>query len=108
MGPGYVVAAVFETAGLIGLTVAASVMRAERQARVAELRSFLRSGQAALSASGSIVPTRWGWAAPRVIDVPVVTHRRDAGQPLDSAARSALTRAIRKPAPDTIAAITAG
>ena len=50
MGPGYVVAAVLETSGLIGLVVGGFVLRAERQARVADLRDFLRSGQSSLSA----------------------------------------------------------
>ncbi|MCJ2124114.1 hypothetical protein [Methylobacterium sp. J-077] len=112
MGPGYVVAAVFETSGLIGLVVAGFAIRAERQARASGLRDFLRSGQISLSASGLISPSRWRGATPRVVDVPVVAHRRGASHRRDSAARSALGRAIGqssiRTAPRRMAPINAG
>ncbi|SFM69697.1 hypothetical protein [Methylobacterium pseudosasicola] len=112
MGPGYVVAAVFETSGLIGLVVGGLVLRAERQARVADLRDFLRSGQSALSASGLASPSRWRGGASRVVNVPVGAHRRGAGQSRESVARSALGRAIGqsniRTAPRRMAPINAG
>ncbi|MDP4003457.1 hypothetical protein [Methylobacterium sp. NEAU K] len=112
MGPGYVVAAFLEAAGLIGLVVAAVVMRTEHRAKAAELRSFLRSGQMPLPASGSASASRWGQAAPRIIDIPVVPHRRDGAQGHDSAARSALGRAIargdRRSRPGLTTPISAG
>ena len=94
MASGYVVAALLETAGLIGLVIAAFKIRAERQAKAAELRSFLRSGQMPSSvpaASG----VHWGAAAGRHdIAVPFAPDRSRAAGTRPSNARSALSRAV--------------
>lgn len=108
MGPGYVVAALLEVAGLSGLVVAAFVMHTERKARVAELRTVLRSGPSSVAAIGAALQGRWWLIAPRVVDVPVVTHRREAGERGESAARSALSRAIARPACAVAVSVSAG
>lgn len=99
MGPGYVVAALLEGAGLSGLVVAAFVMRTERMARVAELRTVLRTGQSSTAVVKPAVPRRWRMGAPRIVSVPVVMQPRGATRPRESAARSALGRAFVQAAP---------
>ncbi len=94
MASGYVVAAFLETAGLIGLVIAAFKMRTERLAKVNELRSFLHSGQTSVSAPDLSGPRRRAGLGQRVIDVPFIPGRH-AAQPLQaSPARSALERAV--------------
>lgn len=96
MGPGYVVAALLEVAGLSGIVLASFVMRTERRARVAELRSFLLSGQISVTSPAPVVQNRWFSPASRVVNIPVAPKGRDDGRPRDSAARSALTRAFAR------------
>lgn len=112
MASGYVVAALLETAGLIGLVIAAIRMRAERQARAAELRGFLRSGQSSSSHLGVAEPRRTALSGSGLSAIPVVPSRGQARPQRDSAARSALGRAIirtaQRASPDLAAPISAG
>ncbi|MEE7504273.1 hypothetical protein ACLBXO_19635 [Methylobacterium sp. C33D] len=92
MAAGYVVAAFLEAAGLVGLAIALLRMRTERRARVAELRSFLRSGQIpTFDLAGTRRPAD---AAARAIAVPYTATRGDASAAKPSAARAALGRAF--------------
>ena len=106
MGPGYVVAALLEGAGLSGLVLAAVMIRTERKTRVAELRNVLRSGQSAVAAAGPALQNRWRVSAPRVVNVPVVTANRGAGRLHESAARSALGRAFARTNPPAARALS--
>lgn len=110
MASGYVVAAILEAAGLIGLVIALVNIQTERRARAAELRGFLRSGQTsgpASDATGPRWPMRFG---ARVVVLPVapggMTPRHE------SAARAALGRAILRSGqqvrPDFAAPVSAG
>jgi hypothetical protein len=95
MAPGYVVAAFLEAAGVIGLVVALLKMRTERQSKVADLRSYLRSGlipSAALDLSGSRLRADH---ASRGLAIPFAPERSGA-QSQPSAAREALGRAIAR------------
>jgi hypothetical protein len=96
MGPGYVVAVLLEVAGLSGIVVAAFAMRTERKARVAELRSFLLSGQTSVAVPTPVAQNRWFSPTPRVVNVPVATQQRRDGRPQETAARSALGRAFAR------------
>ena len=93
------VAALLEGAGLCGLVVAAFVMRRERLARVAELRTVLRSGQSPVAVVSPAVRSRWRLGAPRIVSVPVIVPPRGATGPRGSAARSALGRAFVQTGP---------
>jgi hypothetical protein len=112
MASGYVVAALLEAAGLIGLVIATLTMRAERRAKAAELRGFLRSGQA--STTGVTVPEARRHATPgtRFVLLAVPPRSGTAMPHQASAARSALGRAIvggaRRIQPDLTASISAG
>jgi hypothetical protein len=112
MASGYVVAAFLETAGLIGLVIAAVRMRAERQAKAADLRGFLRSGQSSSSNLGVAEPRRTALFGSRLSAIPVVPSRGHTRPQRDSAARSALGRAIihtaHRASPDLTAPISAG
>ena len=112
MASGYVVAAFLETAGLIGLVIAAIRMRAERRAKAEELRGFLRSGQRSSSNIGVVEPRWTAMFGPRLSAIPVVPSRGQARPQRDSAARSALGRAIirttHRASPDLAAPISAG
>jgi hypothetical protein len=94
MAPGYVIALALETAGVLGLLLALFVMRAERRARSAQLRGFLRSGSSgASSAVAAPRPTAGGRPpAVRVVDQPIAPGR-GAGV-AGSAARTALHRVL--------------
>ncbi|MGU3668722.1 hypothetical protein ACLBX9_31470 [Methylobacterium sp. A49B] len=94
MASGYVVAAFLEAAGLIGLVIAAIKIRAERQAKVAELRSYLRSGQIAPSAANPLGSPRIAGSGGRVVAVPFAPDQTRTLDAQVSAARSALRRAI--------------
>jgi hypothetical protein len=107
MASGYVVAAFLELAGLVGLVVAAVRMRTERQEKAAELRGFLRSGQSASSSLGTAEPRRAALFGSRLSAIPVVPSRGFAGPQRDSAARSALGRAIIRTAHRTSSDLTA-
>ena len=88
MAPGYVIALVLESAGLVGLLVGLLRMRTERRERAAELRGLLLTGNATAAGAGGL---RAGTPAPRrvlVIPTPANTQH-DA-----SAARVALHRAL--------------
>ncbi|MEE7447279.1 hypothetical protein MRF4_05340 [Methylobacterium radiotolerans] len=92
MAAGYVVAAFLEAAGLVGLVIAVLKMRTERQARAADLRSFLRSGQSpTIDTAGMRRPAD---AASRATVVPYTTGRGDGSAAGPSAARAALGRAF--------------
>ena len=92
MASGYVIAALLETAGLIGLVIAAVKIRAERQAKAGELRSFLRSGQLPPSIP-VLVRSRWTSATGgRTLTLQATSGRTPAAG--ESTARSALGRAI--------------
>ena len=95
MASGYVVAALLETAGLIGLVIAVLKIRSERQLKAADLRSFLRSGDIASSAAvgGSHRVSRSGRCSDAV---PFVPGRCRVGDSRPSTARSALGRAIAR------------
>ncbi|MCJ2062068.1 hypothetical protein MKK63_05050 [Methylobacterium sp. J-088] len=96
MASGYVVAAILETAGLVGLVLALVRIQAERRAKVAELRSFLRSGQTGSAAGdhgGSHHRAAFGT---RVVAVPYAAAPGLTGPTRDTAARSALRRAIAR------------
>lgn len=95
MGPGYVAAVLLEVAGLSGIVVAAFVIRTERRARVAELRSFLLSGQIPVTGPIPVSQRLWFSPGPRVVNVPVA-QGRDHRRPRESAARSALGRAFAR------------
>ncbi|WP_457105755.1 hypothetical protein [Methylobacterium sp. P5_C11] len=98
------VAAFLELVGLVGLVIAVLRMRTERQARSAELRSFLRSGQMpATGAVGSHTDV-----ASRVIAIPFDPARGSAEPARPSAARAALGRAIPTLRNGLSAAISAG
>lgn len=92
MASGYVLAAFLETTGLIGLVIAALKIRAERRAKAAELRDFLRSGQMPSASAASIGSHR----APgrRIAAVTVAPARSRNAEARQSSARSALSRAI--------------
>lgn len=94
MASGYVVAAFLEAAGLIGLVIAVFRMRAEKLAKAAELRGFLRSGQTSLSTLEPAGLRRPTASSARLMAVPFERCSRSAGSTPDSAARSALRRAI--------------
>ena len=94
MASGYVVAAFLETAGLIGLVIAAFKIRAERQVKVAELRSFLRSGQMSSSGPAFSGAARGTGSGSHVMAVPFAPNRSRAAETRPSAARSALSRAF--------------
>jgi len=94
MASGYVVSAVLELAGLIGLMIALIKMRAERRAKVAELRGFLRSGQGALAGLDGTLTRRYADSTARVVVVPYARERSTPRPAQDSAARSALKRAV--------------
>ncbi|SDM42629.1 hypothetical protein SAMN05216360_10258 [Methylobacterium phyllostachyos] len=94
MASGYVVSAVLEAAGLIGLVIALIKIRAERRAKAAELRSFLRSGQGALASFDGALMRRHADVTARVVVVPFAPERGTARPARDSAARSALKRAV--------------
>jgi hypothetical protein len=94
MASGYVVAAFLEAAGLIGLVIAVFKIRAERQAKVAELRSYLRSGQIAPSAANAFGSQRPTGSGRRVVAVPFAPDRTRTLDAQVSAARTALSRAI--------------
>jgi hypothetical protein len=112
MASGYVVAAFLEAAGLIGLVCAAFTMRAERRAKAAELRGFLRSGQISSASLGVAEPRRAVLFGSRLSAISVVPGRDRAKPQPDSAARSALGRAILRTAqangPDLTDPISAG
>ncbi|MDR7037623.1 hypothetical protein J2X36_002370 [Methylobacterium sp. BE186] len=87
MAPGYVIATALETAGLITLAFGLLLLRAERSAKAAELKGFLRSGH----------PVR---QAPRSLPVPpppvreqVAPAASDDAPKAPSEARDALRRA---------------
>ncbi len=108
MASGYVIAAVLEAAGLIGLAIALVTMRAERRAKAAELRSFLRSGQSVSPAFDTVGSSRKAASETRVIAIPY-TSKRAAGAPApETAARSALGRAIRQLHTDLPVPVSAG
>ncbi|MCJ2070749.1 hypothetical protein MKK75_18460 [Methylobacterium sp. J-030] len=94
MASGYVIAALLEASGLIGLALALIKIRAEREARAAELRSFLRSGQSASA------PFDIGGSRRRIIigiggnAIPYAAEAGRSEPTCDSTARSALRRAI--------------
>lgn len=92
MASGFVIAAILETAGLIGLVLACIRIRAERRAKAAELRNFLRSGQS-VSAPVEIGSAHHRRTA-RLVTVPYAMGRDRAGPSRDSVARSALRRAL--------------
>ncbi len=94
MAPGYVIAAICETAGLLALVVALVILRAERRAKSSELRSFLRSGQHALAMSGHTALNRRRGAAIRGRNLPIAPAKPKDPATRDSAARSALDRAV--------------
>lgn len=94
MASGYVVAVVLEAAGLIGLAIALVRIRAERRVKRAGLRNFLQSGQNALSGIDGTVARGRADSRTQVIVVPYVPARSDAPSVRESAARSALGRAI--------------
>ena len=112
MALGYVIAALLEAAGLIGLVVALIKIAAERRAKAAELRSFLRSGQSASTPLDLGSGHRRNARGARVVSVPYATGRDRTGPPRDSAARSALRRAVARGGrpfqPDRTRPITAG
>ncbi|WP_336486753.1 hypothetical protein [Methylobacterium nigriterrae] len=58
MAPGYVIALGFEIAGSIGLCLGLILLRTERHARSAELKAFLKSGNAAGAPSTPVSPRR--------------------------------------------------
>ncbi|WCS25962.1 hypothetical protein LOK46_03745 [Methylobacterium sp. NMS14P] len=92
MAAGYVVAAFLEAAGLVGLVIAVLKMRTERQARAAELRSFLRSGQIpTVDTAGTRRPAD---TAARAVAVPYTSGRDDGSAARPSPARAALGRAF--------------
>ncbi|MGH1591080.1 hypothetical protein ACRBEV_25335 [Methylobacterium phyllosphaerae] len=104
MASGYVVAAFLELVGLAGLVIAVLRMRTERQARSAELRSFLRSGH--MPAAG-VVGSQTDVAS-RVVAI-LFNPARDSAEPVrPSAARTALGRAIPTLRNGLSAAISAG
>ena len=96
MASGYVIAAFLEAAGLIGLVVALVRIQAERRAKAAELRSFLRSGQSTSSSSIDGGSHHWAVFGPRVVTVPYAVATGRTGPTRKSAARSALRRAIAR------------
>ncbi|MCJ2133490.1 hypothetical protein MKK69_05320 [Methylobacterium sp. J-026] len=108
MASGYVIAAVLEAAGLIGLAIALVTMRAERRAKAAELRSFLRSGQSASSAFDTAGSYRQTDSGTRVIAIPYTSKRRDGVPAPETAARSALGRAIQQFRTDIPVPVSAG
>lgn len=96
MALGYVVAAILETAGLVGLVLALLRIQAERRAKVAELRSFLRSGQTVSTPrdiAGSHHRAAFGT---RVVAIPYAAESGRTVPTRDTAARSALRRAIAR------------
>jgi hypothetical protein len=94
MASGYVIAAVLELAGLFGLVLALFRIQAERRTKAAELRSFLRSGQGGSSALDIGALRRRTDYGARVVTVPATAARSGAVANRDSAARSALRRAV--------------
>lgn len=97
MASGYVIAALLEAAGLIGLALALIRIRAEREEKAAELRSFLRSGQSTLAPPDSGSARRRFTVGTRVIAIPYATNSGPSSGPTGhSAARSALQRAIAR------------
>lgn len=103
MASGYVVAAFLEAAGLVGLVIAVLRIRTERQAKAAELRSFLRSGQIPSATAGT--PRRVDFAS-HAVAVPFTPGRGSGLQGRPSAARSALGRAIVRGGPTLPAHLT--
>ena len=97
MALGYVIAALLEAAGLIGLALALVRIRAERAEKAAGLRSFLRSGQSTLAPPDSGSVRRRFTAGTRVIAIPyAIKPGHGSGPTGHSAARSALQRAIAR------------
>ena len=96
MASGYVVAALLEMAGLIGLVIAAFKIRAERQAKAAELRSFLRSGQMSSSGQASSGAHRGAASGRHDIAIPFAPDRSRAAGIRPSNARAALSRAVAR------------
>ncbi|MCJ2088191.1 hypothetical protein MKK88_19710 [Methylobacterium sp. E-005] len=96
MASGYVIAALLEAAGVISLVFALIKIRAERRAKAAELRSFLRSGQSGAATLNVGGAQRRAVSGSRVVTVPYAAGRGRAGPLHDSAARSALRRAIAR------------
>lgn len=95
MASGYVIAALLEAAGLIGLVVALITIRVERQAKAAELRRFLRSGQT-VAAPRALGGYRRTASESRVVTIPYAAGRGRSGSPHDASARSALRRAVAR------------
>lgn len=104
MAAGYVVAAFLEAAGLVGLVIAVLKMRTERQARAAELRSFLRSGQIPTVDTAGM--RRLAGSASRATVVPYTSGRGDGATARPSAARAALGRAFTSGGPAPGAGLT--
>ncbi|MEL6063829.1 MULTISPECIES: hypothetical protein [unclassified Methylobacterium] len=96
MASGYVIAALLEAAGLIGLALALVKLRAEREAKAAELRSFLRSGQSISTASDTTGSHRRTVFGSRVTTIPYAEETGRAEPACESAARAALRRAIAR------------
>lgn len=96
MASGYVVAALLETAGLIGLMIAALKIRSERQMKAAELRCFLHSGQIASPGAAIGGPQRLSGSGRRNAAIPFAPSRDRVADPRPSTARSALSRAIAR------------
>lgn len=112
MALGYVIAALLEVAGLIGLVCALVRIRAEHRVRAAELRGFLRSGQSVSGPLDTGGSRRRTAGDARVVTIPYAQGRDRAGPPRDSAARSALRRAVARGGqrfqPDRTRPISAG
>ena len=94
MASGYVIAALLEASGLIGLALALMRIRAEREAKATELRSFLRSGQSALAPFDIGGSRRRVTIGTRVVAIPYAAEPGRTAPTRDTAARSALRRAI--------------
>ncbi|WP_375463424.1 hypothetical protein [uncultured Methylobacterium sp.] len=89
MAPGYLIALCLDAAGVLGLGLGLTVLRAERRARAGELARFLRSGQASDAVPFRVAPP------PRTRAMPSVRMRTAAATSASAVDASDALAALR-------------